>query len=130
MAKEKAQDPNKQLNEISKSHNQGDPLAEDPADPPVNRGEETPDQRAARLAVERTQASVDKKKGVLDSHYAKRFDFKAGYYRDKPELLKVHQPFADIADMLAELPDTPFRTEALDTLLIAKDAALRAASPD
>lgn len=76
------------------------------------------------LAAE-APAKGKKKASKLSSDYSKYFD--TTRYEDKPDLLKVFQPFSDLADMLAELPDSKQRTLALDHLLIAKDAAVRAA---
>ncbi len=44
-----------------------------------------------------------------------------------PHLARISQPFAEMAEgILNELPDNPERTKALDALLVAKDAAVRA----
>lgn len=44
-----------------------------------------------------------------------------------PKLQEVSKPFHDLAEQLCVLPANPMRTRALDYLLLAKDAAVRAA---
>lgn len=44
----------------------------------------------------------------------------------RPELQVVSVPFGVVAKIVAGLPDNPERAKALDLLLAAKDAAVRA----